>query len=100
MSARTRLSVFTRRVHRRAARLQLPGAGGGVNWGGVAADPTRGLLFFHANDSSLVGWIEAKKPGENYGNNTEGSTIPYDRGSVDGPGPYCVVHRARHERGR
>ena len=69
--------------------LQLPGAGGGVNWGGVAADPTRGLLFFHANDSSLVGWIEAKKPGENYGNNTEGSTIPYDRGSVDGPGPYA-----------
>ncbi len=69
--------------------LQLPGAGGGVNWGGVAADPTRGLLFFHANDSSLVGWIEEKKPGENYGNNTEGSTIPYDRGSVDGPGPYA-----------
>jgi quinoprotein glucose dehydrogenase len=69
--------------------LQLPGAGGGVNWGGVAADPTRGLLFFHANDSSLVGWIEAKKPGKNYGNNTEGSTIPYDRGSVDGPGPYA-----------
>jgi quinoprotein glucose dehydrogenase len=67
----------------------LPGAGGGVNWGGVAADPTRGLLFFHANDSSLVGWIEVKKPGKNYGNNTEGSTIPYDRGSVDGPGPYA-----------
>ena len=69
--------------------LQLPGAAGGVNWGGVAADPTRGLLFFHANDSSLVGWIEAKKPGKNYGNNTEGSTIPYDRGSVNGPGPYA-----------
>ena len=69
--------------------LQLPGAGGGVNWGGVAADPTRGLLFFHANDSSLVGWIEVVKPGKNYGNNTEGSTLPFDRGSVDGPGPYA-----------
>lgn len=68
--------------------LQLPGAGGGVNWGGVATDPTRGLLFMHANDSSLVGWIEAKRPGENYGNGTDGSTIPYDRGSVDGAGPY------------
>jgi glucose dehydrogenase len=68
--------------------LQLPGAAGGVNWGGVAADPTRGLLFMHANDSSLVGWLENKRPGENYGNGTEGSTLPYDRGSVDGAGPY------------
>ena len=68
--------------------LQLPGALGGVNWGGVAADPTRGLLYMHANDSSLVGWIERKRPGANYGNGTEGSTIPFDRGSVDGPGPY------------
>ncbi len=68
--------------------LQLPGAGGGVNWGGVAADPTRGLVYMHANDSSLVGWIEAKRPGENYGNGTQGSTIPFDRGSVDGAGPY------------
>jgi quinoprotein glucose dehydrogenase len=68
--------------------LQLPGATGGVNWGGVAADPTRGLLFMHANDSSLIGWIERKRPGGNYGNGTDGSTIPFDRGSVDGPGPY------------
>ncbi len=68
--------------------LQLPGAGGGVNWGGVAADPTRGLVYMHANDSSLVGWIEVKRPGENYGNGTQGSTIPFDRGSVDGAGPY------------
>src|SRR5690606_39088578 len=43
--------------------LQLPGALGGVNWGGVAADPSRGLLFLRANDSSLVGWIERKQPG-------------------------------------
>jgi quinoprotein glucose dehydrogenase len=42
----------------------------------------------HANDSSLVGWIEEKRPDGNYGNGTEGSTIPYDRGSVDGAGPY------------
>ena len=69
--------------------LQLPGAGGGVNWGGVAADPTRGLTFMHVNDSSLVGWIEAKRPGLNYGRDTAGSTLPYDRGSVDGAGPYA-----------
>ena len=68
--------------------LQLPGAGGGVNWGGAAADPAKGLVFVHAHDTSLVGWVEAKRPGENYGRGTEGSTIPYDRGSVDGAGPY------------
>jgi quinoprotein glucose dehydrogenase len=68
--------------------LQMPGAGGGVNWGGLAADPNRGLVFAHAHDTSLIGWLEAKRLGENYGNGTEGSTIPYDRGSVDGAGPY------------
>jgi glucose dehydrogenase len=68
--------------------LQLPGAGGGVNWGGLASDPRRGLVFMHANDSSLIGWIEARRPGENYGNGVAGSTLPYDRGSVDGAGPY------------
>jgi quinoprotein glucose dehydrogenase len=68
--------------------IQLPGAGGGVNWGGVAADPARGIVYLHAHDTSLVGWIEAKKPGKNYGRGTQGSTIPYDRGSVDGAGPY------------
>ena len=68
--------------------IQLPGAGGGVNWGGIAADPATATLFIHAHDTSLVGWIEQKKPGKNYGRGTQGSTIPYDRGSVDGAGPY------------
>jgi len=68
--------------------LQLPGAGGGVNWGGLAADPGKGIVYMHAHDTSLVGWIETKKPGKNYGRGTQGSTIPYDRGSVDGAGPY------------
>jgi quinoprotein glucose dehydrogenase len=68
--------------------LQLPGAGGGVNWGGVAADPNRGIVYMHAHDTSLVGWIEARKPGENYGRGVAGTQTPYDRGSVDGAGPY------------
>ena len=68
--------------------VQFPGAGGGVNWGGPAADPRSGLVFINAHDSSLAGWIERKKPGLNYGRNTEGSTQPYDRASVNGPGPY------------
>ena len=73
--------------------VQFPGAGGGVNWGGPAADPRSGMVFINAHDSSLVGWIERKKPGLNYGRNTEGSTQPYDRASVNGPGPYLRFHR-------
>ena len=30
----------------------------------------------------------SEKPGCNYGRGTEGSTQPFDRASVDGPGPY------------
>jgi len=68
--------------------IQFPGGTGGVNWGGPAADPRSGLVFVNAHDTSLVGWIERKKPGKNYGRGTEGSTQPYDRASVNGPGPY------------
>lgn len=68
--------------------LQFPGGTGGVNWGGAAADPASAMVYVNAHDTSLVGWIERKKPGGNYGRGTEGSTQPYDRASVDGPGPY------------
>jgi quinoprotein glucose dehydrogenase len=68
--------------------IQFPGGTGGVNWGGPAADPTTGLIFVNAHDTSLVGWIEQKRPGLNYGRGTEGSNIPYDRGSINGAGPY------------
>jgi quinoprotein glucose dehydrogenase len=70
--------------------IQLPGGTGGVNWGGPAVDPTTGYVYVNAHDTSLVGWIERKRPGLNYGRGTEGSNIPYDRGSVDGPGPYST----------
>jgi quinoprotein glucose dehydrogenase len=69
--------------------IQLPGGTGGVNWGGAAADPATGLVFVNAHDGTLVGWIEAKKPGGNYGRGTEGSTQPFDRASISGPGPYA-----------
>ena len=68
--------------------IQFPGGTGGVNWGGAAADPSTGFVYVNAHDTSLVGWIEAKRPGLNYGNGTQGSTQPYDRGSVNGAGPY------------
>lgn len=68
--------------------IQLPGGTGGVNWGGPAADPETGLIYVNAHDTSLVGWVERKRPGLNYGRGTQGSTIPYDRASVNGAGPY------------
>jgi quinoprotein glucose dehydrogenase len=69
--------------------VQFPGAGGGVNWGGVATDPTTGYVFVNSSDSSLAGWIEEKIEGGNYGRNTQGSDQPHDRASVGGPGPYA-----------
>jgi quinoprotein glucose dehydrogenase len=66
--------------------IQFPG-NGGTNWGGPAGDPQLGYIFAFTQDASLAGWIEKKVPGGNYGSGN-GSPQPYDRGSVNGPGPY------------
>ncbi|HEY7449850.1 MAG TPA: PQQ-binding-like beta-propeller repeat protein, partial [Vicinamibacterales bacterium] len=68
--------------------IQFPGGTGGVNWGGTATDPRSGYVFMNAHDTSLVGWVEVRKPGENYGFDSKGSPQPYDRAAVDGPGPF------------
>jgi quinoprotein glucose dehydrogenase len=67
--------------------LQFPGVGS-PNWGGTAADPATGYVYIGTYDSALTGWIEKKIPGGNYGALTDGSPLPMDRGSVNGPGPY------------
>jgi quinoprotein glucose dehydrogenase len=67
--------------------VQFPGVGS-PNWGGTAADPTTGYVYVGTSDSALTGWIEKKVPGGNYGALTDGSPLPMDRGSVNGPGPY------------
>src|SRR5579885_309290 len=66
--------------------LQFPG-NGGPNWGGMAADPTTGYVYVQTHDAALSGWIEKKVEGGNYGSGN-GSPQPYDRGSINGPGPY------------
>lgn len=68
--------------------IQFPGGTGGTNWGGTATDPTNGYVFVQTHDMSLIGWLEKRKAGLVYGRGNEGSTQIYDRGSVDGPGPY------------
>ena len=81
--------------------IQFPGGTGGVNWGGPAADPNTGYVFVNAHDTSLVGWIEKVRPGQNYGRGTEGSKQLYDRGSVNGAGPYFTFSAPmRDEQGR
>jgi quinoprotein glucose dehydrogenase len=68
--------------------IQFPGGTGGVNWGGVAADPTSGIVFVNAHETSLVGWVQDKDPNETYSFEAVGSRQPYDRASVDGVGPF------------
>jgi quinoprotein glucose dehydrogenase len=68
--------------------IQFPGGTGGSNWGGTATDPRSGYVFVQTHDVSLMGWMEKKKSGLNYGRGTDGSTQVYDRASVEGPGPY------------
>jgi len=68
--------------------IQFPGGIGGVNWGGVAIDPTTGYVFVQAHDTSLVGWVEVKEDG-NYSFDAPGSTQAYDRASVTGKGPFA-----------
>lgn len=68
--------------------IQLPGGIGGVNWGGPAANPTNGMVYVNAIDTSLVGWVERKESTESYSFDANDTNQPYDRASVDGKGPF------------
>ncbi len=68
--------------------IHFPGGTGGANWGGTSSDSSLGYVFVNTSDSGSVGWIEYKKPGQNYGAGTQGSNQPVDRASVLGPGHY------------
>lgn len=68
--------------------IQFPGGTGGVNWGGMAADPTSGLVYVNAQNTSLVGWVEDKDPDVTYSFEAVGSRQPYDRAFINGVGPF------------
>jgi quinoprotein glucose dehydrogenase len=53
----------------------------------MAADTKTGYVFVQTKDSALSGWVEKKREGGNYGSGN-GSPQPYDRGNINGPGPY------------
>jgi quinoprotein glucose dehydrogenase len=58
--------------------LVFPGDLGGINWGGVAWDPKSGYAFVVSQDVGALGWMEKTR---------EGAQVPYDRTTLDGPGP-------------
>jgi quinoprotein glucose dehydrogenase len=69
--------------------IQVPGGTGGVNWGGGAADPRTGWVYYNDHDTSLVGWVEKKvDPNKKYSFDMDDVYLPYDRASVDGKGPF------------
>jgi len=68
--------------------ISFPGGTGGVNWGGTATDPRSGYMYMNSHDTSLVGWVEKKKPGVTYSFDAVGSPQLYDRASIDGVGPF------------
>ena len=68
--------------------IQFPGGTGGVNWGGMAVDPTAGIVYVNAQNTSLVGWVEEKDPNVDYSFDARGSKQAYDRASVNGVGPF------------
>jgi glucose dehydrogenase len=68
--------------------IQFPGGTGGVNWGGIAVDPTTGFAFATSHDGALVGWVQDKDPNVTYSFEAVGSKQPYDRASINGVGPF------------
>jgi quinoprotein glucose dehydrogenase len=68
--------------------IQLPGGTGGVNWGGMALDPTSGYVFVNAQNTTLVGWTERKPPGVTYSFEAPNANHAFDRASVNGVGPF------------
>ena len=68
--------------------IQFPGGTGGVNWGGPAVDPERGIVYASAQETSLIGWVQDKDPDETYSFEAVGSRQPFDRASINGVGPF------------
>ena len=97
--ARSRHGFSTKTARRRRARFNSPAARA-ASTGAAPRRSESGYIFVQTHDMSLMGWIEKKKPGRNYGRGTEGSTQPYDRASVDRPGPVFTVQRAGEGRER
>jgi quinoprotein glucose dehydrogenase len=82
------------------ASIRIP-SNGGSNWGGTAADPTKGWVFVNTSEQAAIGFIEKRKAGLDYGRGTAGSDQLYDRASLSGPGAYTGFNASfKDESGR
>jgi len=80
--------------------IQSPGGTGGVNWGGMTMDPTTGIFYVNAQNTTLVGWTQPRplaRPNAqgvpqrvDFAGESAGSDHPYDRGSVP-PNPNATA---------
>ncbi|MFM2123720.1 MAG: hypothetical protein RL328_171, partial [Acidobacteriota bacterium] len=59
-----------------ASSIIFPGAIGGVDWGGMSADPNQHLLFVNTLDYASIGWIEQMTQ--------PNARVPYDQRSAYG----------------
>ena len=67
--------------------LVFPGAGGGMGWGGTAADPILGFVFANVTNVGGLGWIEpnaADPTVAQIGEGPRGEPPPYRRHSAAG----------------
>lgn len=68
--------------------MQMPGAQGGVCWGGLGLDPSTGWLYCNARNLGMVGYLE---PNPEY---QPGSNAKFVRNGVDGEGAFSAARAA------
>jgi quinoprotein glucose dehydrogenase len=85
---------FTPYRHRAADKqarstIVFPGSLGAASWGGVAADPERGLVFVNTSSEGAIGWLEPNTGDATSARTGQGARVermPYRRTSaVGGP---------------
>jgi glucose dehydrogenase len=78
--------------------LIFPGATGGSNWGGAAADPGMGYIFVNMQNQGSTGYLE-KNP--KYNSSTVGTQVEYHR-PASGPGSQfgSFTAQAKDENGK
>jgi len=69
---------FNLRAEGTPPSLVFPSLTGGVNWGGVAIDPERKLIFVNSKDEATTGWTI---PNPAYSEETAYTQVPYTRGN-------------------
>jgi quinoprotein glucose dehydrogenase len=67
--------------------IVFPGSLGGASWGGVAADPHRGIVFVNTSSEGGIGWLERSTADATSAQTLQGPRVehlPYRRRSIVG----------------